>query len=639
VSTGTRRDWGLLGELDLYLLAEGRHEELWRVLGAHLVDGVRPGVAFSVLAPAAQAVRVVGDFNGWNGGGHPLRRVGTSGVWAGFVPEAQEGARYKFEVLGADGTVRLKADPFARAAECPPATASVIHRSGYDWGDGEWLAARSAGAAVQESPMSVYEVHLGSWRGGLSYRQLAEQLPAYVADLGFTHVEFLPVMEHPFGGSWGYQVTSYFAPSARWGAPDDFRHLVDTLHRSGIGVILDWVPAHFPKNDWALARFDGTALYEHPDPRRAEQRDWNTLQFDYGRAEVRAFLLANAVYWCEEFHVDGLRVDAVAAILYLDYSREEGEWLPNAEGGRENLDAVRFLRELNGTLARRCPDVVVIAEESTAWEGVTRSADHGGLGFGLKWNMGWMHDTLAFLAEDPVNRRYHHHRMTFGMMYAHSEHFLLPLGHDEVVHLKGSLLAKMFGDPWQRFANLRAYLSFMWFHPGKQLLFMGQEFAQTTEWDHDRGLDWQLLDLPGVEGHRHRGVQQLVRDLNGHYRAHAELWRRDSDPGGFRWIDADDADHQVYSAVRYDHDGTPLVGVFNFSPVVHHGFTLAMPRSGAWSELVNTDADCYGGSGVGNLGTVRAAPVPQRGLPATARLTLPPLAGLWLRPTEPEQVQ
>ncbi|MFC1408254.1 1,4-alpha-glucan branching protein GlgB [Streptacidiphilus sp. N1-12] len=631
MSTVLRPEWGLLGELDLYLLAEGRHEELWKVLGAHVVDGDQPGVVFSVLAPEAQAVRLIGDFNGWDGSGHPMRRVGSSGVWVRFVPGATERARYKFEVLGADGTVREKADPLARATEAPPQTASVVHRSHYGWGDRDWIAARS-GWTAHNSPMSVYEVHLGSWRAGLSYRQLADLLPEYVRQLGFTHVEFLPVMEHPFGGSWGYQVTSYFAPSARWGDPDDFRHLVDSLHRAGIAVIMDWVPAHFPKNEWALGQFDGTALFEHPDPRRAEQRDWGTLQFDYGRPEARSFLLSNAVYWAEEFHVDALRVDAVAAMLYLDYSRPSGEWLPNDDGSRENREAVSFLQELNTLLGRRCPGVVTIAEESTAWDGVTRRVDHGGLGFGLKWNMGWMHDTLAYLAEDPVNRRHHHHRMTFSTMYAHAENYLLPISHDEVVHLKGSLLTKMRGDRWQQFANLRAYLSFMWFHPGKQLLFMGQEFAQTAEWDHDRGLDWWLLDQEGAEGHRHRGMQRLVSDLNGTYRAQPELWQRDTDPGGFRWIDADDADRQVYSCIRFDDRGEPLVGVFNFSPVVHRGFSLAMPRSGPWSELLNTDADCYGGSGVGNLGTVAAVPLPYAGLPARAQVTLPPLAGLWLRP-------
>ncbi|WP_051942601.1 1,4-alpha-glucan branching protein GlgB [Streptacidiphilus rugosus] len=622
-----------LGELDLHLLAEGRHEELWRVLGAHRDTGPdgRSGTAFTVLAPAARAVRLVGDFNGWDGSGHPLHRIEDSGVWETFVPEVVEGARYKFEVLGADGVVREKADPFARAAECPPRTASVVQRSSYGWGDQDWLAARGERPA-EAAPMSVYEVHLGSWRHGLSYRQLAEQLPGYVAWMGFTHVEFLPVMEHPFGGSWGYQVTSYYAPSARWGTPDDFRALVDALHRAGIGVIMDWVPAHFPRDGWALARFDGTHLYEHPDPRRAEHPDWGTLQFDHGRPEARNFLIANAVYWCEEFHVDALRVDAVAAMLYLDYGRAEHAWLPNAEGGRENHDAVSFLRELNDTLARRCPGVVTIAEESTSWEGVTRPVEHGGLGFGLKWDLGWMHDTLAYLAEDPINRRYHHHRMTFAMMYAHSERFLLPLGHDEVVHLKGSLLRKMHGDRWQRFANLRVYLAYLWSHPGKHLLFMGQEFAQPGEWDHDSGLAWDVLDLPGEEGLGHRGVQQLVRALNGHYRALPSLWQRDCEPGGFRWIDPDDADHQVYSFVRYDADGAPLVGIFNFSPVVHHGYRLGLPRAGVWQELLNTDAKDFGGSGVRNPGGVRAAPVPHAGLPAHARLTVPPLGALWLVP-------
>jgi len=622
----------LLGELDLHLLAEGRHRRLWTVLGAHRRGD---GIGFAVWAPNARGVRVAGDFNQWHGALHAMRPVG-GGVWELFVPRVPDGTRYQYEIDGADGRTRRKADPYARAAEAAPGTASVVHTSSYTWGDEAWLERRARAGRPHEQPMSVYEVHAGSWRHGLGYRRLAEQLPQYVRELGFTHVELLPVAEHPFGGSWGYQITSYYAPTARLGTPDDFKYLIDSLHRAGIGVILDWVPAHFPKDDWALARFDGGPLYEHPDPRRAEHPDWGTLEFDYGRPEVRNFLVANALYWCEEFHVDGVRVDAVASMLYLDYSRGHGDWTPNAHGGRENLEAVSLLRELNDTLHTYVPDVLTVAEESTAWEGVTRPTGHGGLGFDLKWNMGWMHDTLAYLAEDPVNRRHHHSRMTFAMMYAYAEHYVLALSHDEVVHLKGSLLAKMHGDTWQRFAQLRAYLTFMWTHPGKQLLFMGQEFAQPGEWWHDGGLDWGALDGERPDAERHRGMRCLVRDLNRHYRAMPALWERDSDPGGFRWIDPDDNEHNVLSCIRYDTEGNPLVGVFNFSPVVRDGFPLALPRAGAWSEVLNTDAHCYGGSGAGNLGTVRAVPLPSQGLPAHARIVLPPLAALWLTPRTEE---
>ncbi|MGW1892876.1 1,4-alpha-glucan branching protein GlgB [Streptomyces sp. NPDC002004] len=622
----------LLGELDLHLLAEGRHRRLWQVLGAHRRGD---GVGFAVWAPNARGVRVVGAFNQWHGAAHAMRRVGGSGVWELFVPGVPDGCPYQYEVDGADGHTRRKADPYARAAQAPPGTASLVHTSAYAWGDAEWLEQR--GGAAHERPMAVYEVHAGSWHHGLGYRQLADELPAYVKEMGFTHVELLPVAEHPFGGSWGYQITSYYAPTARLGTPDDFKHLIDALHRAGIGVILDWVPAHFPKDDWALARFDGAPLYEHPDPRRAEHPDWGTLEFDYGRPEVRNFLVANALYWLEEFHVDGLRVDAVASMLYLDYSRGPGGWTPNVHGGRENLEAVAFLRELNDTVHEYVPGSVTVAEESTAWDGVTRPTAHGGLGFDLKWNMGWMHDTLAYLAEDPIDRQYHHHRMTFAMMYAYAEHYVLALSHDEVVHLKGSLLTKMHGtDRWRKFAGLRAYYAFMWTHPGKQLLFMGQEFAQPGEWWHDAGLDWDVLSGEHPQGAFHRGVRSLVRDLNATYRATPALWQRDSDPGGFRWIDPDDNTRNVLSCIRYDHEGTPFVGVFNFSPVVHEDFRLALPHAGAWTEVLNTDAHCYGGSGVGNLGTVRAVPIPGQGLPAHARLVVPPLAGLWLAPRTEE---
>ncbi|HVE27077.1 MAG TPA: 1,4-alpha-glucan branching protein GlgB, partial [Sporichthya sp.] len=485
-----------LGEVDLHLIREGRHEQLWQVLGARVrryegPTGTIAGTSFAVWAPNARAVRLIGDFNYWDGRAYPLRSLGSSGVWELFVPDIGPGTHYKFEILGRDGSWRQKADPMAAAAEVPPATASVVYESSYAWDDAQWMTARSS-VSPGIRPMSIYEVHLGSWRTGLSYRELAEQLVGYVQEAGFTHVEFLPVAEHPFGGSWGYQVSSYYAPTSRFGSPDDFRYLVDRLHQAGIGVIIDWVPAHFPKDEWALARFDGTPLYEHGNPQRGEHPEWGTLIFDFGRAEVRNFLVANASYWLEEFHIDGLRVDAVASMLYLDYSRPEGQWSPNQYGGRENLDAVQFLQEMNATVYRRSPGAFTLAEESTAWPGVTRATHLGGLGFGFKWNMGWMHDSLGFVSHDPIHRQYHHHQMTFSMMYAYSENYVLPLSHDEVVHGKGSLLGKMPGDRWQKLANLRAYLAFMWAHPGKQLLFMGGEFGQEAEWSEARSLDWWL---------------------------------------------------------------------------------------------------------------------------------------------------
>jgi 1,4-alpha-glucan branching enzyme len=630
---------GELGELDLHLIGEGRHEELWRVLGAHERqvtcgrDVVR-GVAFAVWAPRCRAVRVIGDFNGWDGADPryaTMRPAGSGGVWELFVPGACHGDRYKFQLRTRDGRWIDKADPLAKAAEASPGTASVVYSSTHVWGDAAWLAARAeraaeAGHPGEAGPMRVYEVHLPSWRPGLGYRELAAELPAYVRSLGFTHVEFLPVAQHPFGGSWGYQATSYYAPMARLGDPDDFRFLVDRLHQAGVGVLLDWVPAHFPKDDWALARFDGEPLYEHADPRRGEHPDWGTLVFDHGRPEVRNFLVANALYWCEEFHVDGLRVDAVASMLYRDYSRAPGQWVPNRHGGREDLEAIAFLQELNATVRRRCPGVVTVAEESTAWEGVTREPESDGLGFGLKWNMGWMHDSLGYVAEDPVHRRYHHRALTFPMLYAYSERFLLPISHDEVVHGKGSLLGRMPGDRWQRFANLRAYLALMWAYPGRQLLFMGQEFGQASEWSHDLGPDWRALADP-----MHRGVLDLVRDLNRAAAALPALWRRDHHPDGFRWIEADSADENRYSFVRLDADDSPVVCVFNFQPGVAR-VRVGLPRPGGWAEVLNTDAASYGGGGVGNAGRVVADPVPWQGLPASAELTVPPLAALWLRP-------
>ncbi|GAA0417499.1 1,4-alpha-glucan branching enzyme GlgB [Acrocarpospora corrugata] len=620
------RHWPTLGEVDLHLIGEGRHERLWEVLGARVLDhDGETGTAFAVWAPNALGLRVIGDFNHWNGGGHPMRSLGRSGVWELFIPGVAAGAQYKFEILGVDGVWRSKADPMARRTEIPPLTASVVDATDYVWNDEEWLADRSARDALAE-PMSTYEVHLGSWRPGLSYRELAEQLTAYVKDLGFTHVEFMPVAEHPFGGSWGYQVTSYYAPTSRFGSPDDFRFLVDTLHQAGIGVIVDWVPAHFPMDDWALARFDGTPLYEHADPERGEHPDWGTYVFDFGRLEVRNFLVANAVYWLREFHVDGLRVDAVASMLYLDYSRREGEWKPNIYGGRENLDAIEFLKEMNTLAYREAPGIVTIAEESTAWPGVSRPVHLGGLGFGFKWNMGWMHDTLAYMAHEPVFRQYHHHQLSFSLMYAFTENFVLPLSHDEVVHLKGSLLAKMPGDEWQRFAGLRALYAFMWAHPGKQLLFMGGEFGQGSEWSESRGLDWWVLDFDF-----HQGVQRLIRDLNRVYTATPALYSQDFTPDGFSWIDADDAPGNVFSFLRYGSDGSVLACVANFSGSPHEDYHLGLPRPGHWEEVLNTDAYEYAGGGVGNLGEVTATDLPHHGQPCSARLRVPPLGAVWLR--------
>ncbi len=627
-----------LGELDLHLISEGRHEELWRVLGARVLtlDGVT-GTAFAVWAPNAQGVRVVGDFNGWDGVAHPMRSLGSSGVWELFVPAVGAGTRYKYEIRTRDGRLIQKADPLARAAECPPATASVVHTSTYEWTDAEWMASRG-GQDCRLTPMSVYEVHLPSWRPGRTYRQLAEELPAYLADMGFTHVEFMPVMEHPFGGSWGYQVSGFYAPTARMGGPDDFRHLVNALHTAGIGVVADWVPAHFPRDDFALSRFDGEHLYEPSDPRRANHPDWGTLEFDYGRREVRNFLVANAVYWCSEFHIDALRVDAVASMLYLDYSRPEGGWAPNERGGRENLAAVAFLQELTDTVRRRVPGALTIAEESTAWPGVTRptfdvGADgFGGLGFDLKWNLGWMHDTLGYLERDPVHRVHHHGDMTFAMVYAYSERYLLPLSHDEVVHGKRAMVAKMPGDWWQQRANLRACLAFMWAHPGKQLLFMGQEFGQGAEFDHDAGPQWWLLDEDWPAHDDHRGVQSLVRDLNRVYAATPALWELDTSPDGFAWIDGSHAEANVLSFVRRDAEGRPLVAVCNFSPVVRTGYRVGLPEAGPWREALNTDAVAYGGTGVRNGGVIRTEPLPWHGQARSAALTLPPLGVMWLSP-------
>ena len=620
-----------VGEIDRHLIAEGRHEQLWDVLGAHVRRypsqlGEVVGTSFAVWAPNAQAVRVAGDFNHWDGRAHAMRSLGDAGVWEVFIPDVGAGTRYKFEILGRDGHWRQKADPMAFAAEQPPASASIVVDSRYEWGDDEWMTARAA-RDPHTGPMSIYEVHLGSWRQGLSYRELADELTEYVSDLGFTHVELMPVMQHPFGGSWGYHVTGYYAADSRFGSPDDFRYLVDRLHQAGIGVILDWVPGHFATDPWALMQFDGQPLYEHPDPRKGWHGEWGSFVFDFGRKEVRNFLVANALFWLEEFHADGLRVDGVASMLYLDYSRKEGEWIPNRYGGRENLEAVELLQETNATAYRRNPGTVIIAEESTAWPGVTRPTHLGGLGFGFKWNMGWMHDSLSYVQKEPVHRQYHHHQMTFSLMYAFSENFVLPISHDEVVHGKGSLLRKMPGDRWQQVANVRAYLAFMWAHPGKQLLFMGCELGQEAEWSEARSLDWWLLDQP-----IHRGLHGMVRDANRIYRETPALWRRDSDPAGFEWIDANDTQHNVFSFVRRDAEGNPLVCLVNFAGAPHEDYRVGLPHSGTWDEVLNTDAEGYGGSGVGNLGRVEAEGLPWHGLPASARLRVPPLGALWLRP-------
>jgi 1,4-alpha-glucan branching enzyme len=624
-----------MGEIDVHLAAEGRHEDIYERLGAHVreIEGVT-GTSFAVWAPAAKAVSVVGDFNSWDGRLHPMRSLGTSGIWEIFLPGVGDGAAYKYEILTQSGEIRMKADPFAFATQHPPRTDSVVFRSGHDWHDGEWMERRAA-SAPHEEPMSIYEVHLGSWRlnplegnRSLSYAELGDELAAYVTDMGFTHVELLPVMEHPFSGSWGYQVSGYFAPTARHGSPDDFRVLVDRLHQAGIGVILDWVPAHFPRDDWALARFDGSALYEHEDPRRGAHPEWGTLIFNYGRNEVRNFLLASALFWPREYHADGLRVDAVASMLYLDYSRPEGAWVPNEYGGNEDLDAVSFLKELNEVIHRREPGIVSAAEESTAWPGVSRPTYLGGLGFGFKWNMGWMHDTLDYFQRDPIHRRFHHHQLTFSLMYAFTENFVLPLSHDEVVHGKGSLYSKMAGDRWQKLANLRSLYAYMWAHPGKKLLFMGGELAQEAEWSHERSLDWHLLEDAG-----NAGVQAVVRDLNRVLRSEPALYERDFDPAGFWWLEANDAAANVIAFARQSKDGSRvLVCVANLAPVPRPDYRLGLPRSGRWREAINTDSSFYGGTDTGNLGGIEAEPIGWHEQPFSAEVTLPPLGVIWLVP-------
>jgi 1,4-alpha-glucan branching enzyme len=625
-----------LGEIDLHLIGEGRHEFLWTVLGAHVRSYDTPigsvtGTSFAVWAPNARGVRVSGDFDHWSGAGQPMRSLGSSGVWEVFLPDVGNGTRYKFQILGQDGVWREKADPMAFGAEVPPATASVVTTSSYEWTDAEWMTKRAATDHLLE-PMSIYEIHAGSWRTDIDYREMADALVADLAETGFTHLEFLPLAGHPYAPSWGYQVTSYYAPDPRFGSPDDFRYLIDRLHQAGIGVILDWVPAHFPKDAWALGKFDGTALYEHADPRRGEQPDWGTFVFDFGRREVRNFLVANALYWLEEFHLDGLRVDAVASMLYLDYSRKDGEWLPNIYGGRENLDAVAFLQETNATVGKRVPGALMIAEESTAWPGVTRPTHLGGLGFHLKWNMGWMHDTLAYIARDPIYRGWHHNELTFSMMYAYTEQFVLPISHDEVVHGKSSLWSKIPGDEWQKAATLRAYYAYMWAHPGKQLLFMGQELGTPWEWSESTQVPWQLRDYP-----IHDGIRTMIGDLNRVYRTSPALYTQDFTPNGFNWIDANDRDGNVLAFLRWGSDGSALVCVVNFSPQPHAGYRVGLPFGGVWREAVNTDSSSYGGSGVGNLGAVVASDQAWHGQPASATLTVPPLGALWLTPESAPQ--
>ena len=636
-----------VGELDLHLIGEGRHEDVYDKLGAHVLthEGTT-GTAFAVWAPAARAVSVVGDFNSWDGRLHAMRGLGSGGIWELFIPDIGVGERYKYEILTADGALALKADPYAQETELPPQTASVITASEHTWsaGDAQWVSDRRTAQPLAK-PVSIYEVHLGSWRlnpaegappqegavRSLNYLELADELSSYALDMGFTHVELLPVMAHPFAGSWGYQVTGYYAPTPRFGSPDDLRRFVQRLHERGVGVILDWVPAHFPRDQFALARFDGTALFEHADPRRGEHPDWGTLVFNFGRHEVRNFLISNALFWLREYHVDGIRVDAVASMLYLDYSRRAGEWIPNPFGGREDLDAVEFLKELNEVMYGREPGVISAAEESTAWPGVSRPTYLGGLGFGFKWNMGWMHDTLAYFQQDPIYRRYHHHELTFSLMYAFSENFVLPLSHDEVVHGKGSLYTKMAGsDPWQKLANLRAMYAYMWAHPGKKLLFMGQEFAQPAEWSEERSLDWHLLENPA-----HAGIQALVRDLNHAYRSEPALYERDSDPGGFWWLEPNDADRNIIAFARQSLGGERvIVFVANLSPVPQEHYRLGLPRSTRWREAINTDSSFYGGGDVGNLGAVTPEPIPWHGEPFSAEITLPPLAAVWLVPDE-----
>jgi 1,4-alpha-glucan branching enzyme len=628
-----------IGELDLHLFGEGTHRRLWELLGPQPLhvdaDGLVSGVRFAVWAPDATSVAVVGDWNDWTA--HPLRRVETdvpTGIWSVVAPHARSGHRYKFEITTGDGLVLRKTDPMARMTERPPSDASVVPDAvDHEWGDQSWMSARGAVMAAT-SPLRIYEVHVGSWRRGVdTWDRLAIELADHVESLGFTHVELMPIAEHPFGGSWGYQVSGYFAPTARFGEPAAVRRFVDALHQRGIGVLVDWVPAHFPRDDWSLGRFDGTALYEHADPRRGEHPDWGTYVFDYGRNEVRNFLVANALYWLDEFHVDGLRVDAVASMLYLDYSREDDQWSPNEYGGREHLEALAFVQELTSVVGEEFPDALMIAEESTSWPGVTQPVDHGGLGFSHKWNLGWMHDTLDYLALDPVHRRHHHHEMTFAMLYAHDERFVLPLSHDEVVHGKGSLLSRMFGDDRQRFAALRALFAWQWALPGAPLVFMGSELAPWEEWNEGADLPWHLLDHPA-----HRGVHDLVVHLNRVADGWPALWRRDSEPGGFQWLDADDAEHSMYAFVRWDLDGVAAVAcVANFTPVPRPGYRVGLPWGGDWEIVLDTDdAAWWGSAHRGAQTTVTASDEPAQGCSSSGVLDIGPMSIVWLAARSPD---
>ena len=618
---------------DLHLFGEGRHWHAHRMLGAHpeIRDGIS-GVRFAVWAPAAERVSVVGDFNHWDGRVHPMTVHGSSGVWELFIPGVTDGALYKYEIRNRDtGHILIKSDPYGSAFELRPNTASrVFGQSGYTWNDESWMHHRGDAYAWKQRPMSIYEVHLGSWQRGdegrfLTYREMVERLIPYVREQGFTHIELLPITEHPFDGSWGYQSTGFFAPTSRFGTPDDFRYFIDEAHQAGIGVLLDWVPGHFPKDSFALARFDGTALYEHEDPRKGEHRDWGTLIFNYGRSEIRNFLLSSALCWIEDFHIDGLRVDAVASMLYLDYSRQANDWIPNEYGGNENLEAIAFLRELNRTVQTRHPGVLMIAEESTAWPGVSRPPETGGLGFTMKWNMGWMHDTLSYFKLDPIHRMHHHNQLTFGMLYAYSENFVLPFSHDEVVHGKGSLRGRMPGSEWQQHAQLRLLFAYQWTYPGKKLLFMGQEFGQGMEWNEVGQLDWYVLDYP-----LHQGLQALVRDLNRAYQDEPALHAQEFEPEGFAWLDCDDASRSVLSYLRRGRESEAIV-VLNFTPVERFNYEIPAPHVGTWRVRLNTDSEFYGGASRGS-GYAVAEPRPHRGFPATLRLDLPPLAALILTP-------
>ena len=622
----------LLTDQDVYLWNEGSHHRLYEKLGAHIASD-RDGVYFAVWAPNAESVSVIGDWNEWEPATNPLSKVADSGIWSGFAPDARDTHAYKYRVRNGDFTVD-KTDPFGFHHETSPGTASRVWDLGYEWGDSDWMAARSNRNGLKD-PISVYEMHLGSWRRDpddperfLTYRELAPLLAGYLTEMGFTHVEFLPVMEHPFYGSWGYQTTGYFAPTSRYGTPQDFMYLVDTLHQAGIGVILDWVPSHFPTDEHGLNYFDGTHLYEHSDPRQGFHPDWESSIFNYGRAEVPAFLISSALFWLDLYHVDGIRVDAVASMIYLDYSREEGEWVPNQYGGRENLEALDFLRRLNETVYAEYPDTPTIAEESTSWPMVSRPLYVGGLGFGMKWDMGWMHDTLEYFSRDPMFRVYHHGQLTFRMMYAFTENFMLPLSHDEVVHGKGSMIRKMPGDDWQRFANLRALYAYMFTQPAKKLLFMGSEFGQWSEWAHDGGLDWSLTDVGN-----HGGLRRLVSDLNRVYRNEPALHELEFDPSGFEWVDANDNTHSVLTFLRRSSSGETLLVAANLIPEPHRAYRVGVPEAGHWEEILNTDADIYGGSGQGNLGGVDTGPlaVPFHGKPHSVDIVLPPLGVVILK--------